>query len=104
MAKQEWLYCGYDWKDVSDIIKLTKNPNKRLQEFNDILRKDEMTVNDILKRWHVLDKKEIESYTEEWFFSESEMNSSITYWFFNIYTGEALHIIYFMHRTGIIKD
>ena len=104
MAKQEWLYCGYDWKDITNIIKQTKNPKKRLQKFNNVLRKENMTINDILEIWGVFDKKDIKPCTEEWFSNDSEMNSNITYWFFNIHTGEALHIKYSIKCSGILKD
>jgi len=102
MAKQEWLYCGHDWKDIANIIKRTRNPKKRLQKFNNILHKEDMTINDILEIWGIFDKRDIESCTEEWFFDDSETNN--IYWFFNIHTGEALHIKYSIKCSGIIKD
>lgn len=104
MAKQKWLYCGYDWQDIVNIIKLTKNPNERLQEFNDLLRRENVTINDILEVWCVLEKNDIKPSTEKWFLDDSEVDNIVIYWFFNIYTGEALHIKYSINCTGIIKD
>ena len=105
MAKREWLYCGEDWDDVVNIIKLTKNPKERLQEFNNILKREDMTIDDIFEDWPIEEKENIENSAETLLYEEEfDINDSIIYWFFNIYTGEALHIKYSLNCSGIIKD
>lgn len=105
MAKHEWLYCGNDWNDITNIIKLEKNPKNRLQEFNDILQREKLTINDIFEVWCVLQKDEIQECVADWFYDEDIINTNEKiYWFFNIYTGEALHIKYVISYSGIVTD
>ena len=97
MAKSEWLYCDDDnWFDIIDIIKLEKNCNERLREFHDILKRGELTIEDVINEWCVLEKSEIKDCVNDWVYNNDLENvatlGSLTYWFFNIYTGEALHI------------
>lgn len=96
MAKDEWLYCGGDWDDLVNIIKLEKNCDERLREFHDILKREGMTVKNVIDAWFVLEKSEIQGCVNEWLYDNDLENAavlgSLTYWFFNIYTGEALHI------------
>lgn len=95
MAKNEWLYCGGDWDDLINIIKLEKNCDERLREFHDILKRDGVTVKDVIDSWSVLEKLDIQDCVNEWLYDDLEEAAtldSLIYWFFNIYTGEALHI------------
>ena len=103
MAKREWLYCGNDWCDIINIIKLEKNCNERLREFHDILKRDELTIEDVVDEWCVVEKADIKDCVDEWFFNDDiefnnlsilNNNSSqkYTYWFFNINTGESKRI------------
>jgi hypothetical protein len=96
MAKKEWLYCNDDWFDLINIIKMEKNSNKRLCEFNEMLKRDEMTVENVIDEWSVIEKSDIENCVNEWFYDYNLANAvtlgGLTYWFFNIYTGETLHI------------
>ena len=96
MAKNDWLYCGNDWYDIVNIVKLEKNCDERLREFHDILKREGLTIKDVIDEWYVLEKSEIEECVNEWlYYSDLEDAATLgdlTYWFFNIYTGEALHI------------
>lgn len=111
MTKYEWLYCNSDWNDLINIIKLKKNPSKRLEEFKFLLTidGDNLTINDVLDTWTVLTENDIENAANEWFhedvFNYRETND-IIYWFFNIYTGEARHIKYTVKVdcSGVIVD
>lgn len=108
MAKREWLYCNSDWKDLINIIKLEKSHHERLQEFQQILDREDTTIKDVLDSWTVVCEEDIKDCVEEWFFYDSngiESNTFI-YWFFNIYTGETQHIKYTVTVTnsGIITD
>ena len=100
MAKCEWLYCNSDWNDLINIIKLEKNPSKRLEEFNFLLNidGDNLTINDVVDNWTVLTENDIENAANEWFYNydiqEGIDLGHVTYWFFNIYTGKAVHIKY----------
>lgn len=107
MAKEKWLYCGHDWDDIVNIIKLTRNPKERLQKFNNIIKREKLTINDILETWCILEKRDIEDCADEWFYNDDigeVENKECIYWFFNIFTGEALHIKYSIKCSGIIKD
>ena len=96
MAKEEWLYCNDDWFDLVNIIKMEKNSNKRLHEFNEMLKRDEMTINDVIGEWYVVEKSDIEDCVNEWLYNydleDAVTLGGLTYWFFNIHTGEAVHI------------
>lgn len=97
MAKREWLCCDdTNWFDLINIIKLENNCNERLREFHDILKREEATIKDIIETWCVVDKSSIKDYVNDWLYSDDLEDAaalgSLTYWFFNIYTGEALHI------------
>lgn len=108
MAKREWLYCDSDWKDLINIVKLEKSHRERLQEFQQILNKEDATIKDVLNSCTVLCEEDIKECVEEWFFDDSDGTQSNTfvYWFFNIYTGETQHIKYTVTVTssGIITD
>ena len=108
MAKREWLYCDSDWNDLINIVKLEKNHHKRLQEFQQILDKEDLTIKNVLDSWMVLYKEDIKECVEEWFFYDSNdiQSNTFIYWFFNIYTGETQHIKYTVNITvsGIITD
>lgn len=96
MAKNEWLYCGNDWYDIINIIKLEKNCDERLREFHDILEREELTIDDVIDEWYVVEKSDIKDCVNEWVYGDDLEDlatlGNLTYWFFNIYTGEALHI------------
>lgn len=98
MAKHEWLYCSDDWSDLVNIIKLEKNCNERLREFHDMIKRDGITTKDIIDEWYVIEKSDIKNCANELFYDydlEEAINlGKLIYWFFNIYTGEALHINY----------
>lgn len=103
--KCAWLSCGGDWSDIVSVIKSTKNPKERLQKFHDILDKENVSFDDISEVWCVLDERDIEACTDDWLYDDGmEENKEQIYWFFNIYTGEALHIKYVMYCSGIIND
>lgn len=118
MAKREWLYCGDDWTDIVNIIKLEKNLTKRVREFHDIIEREgltvgDATVGDAYPTWRLFKREEIEGCTEEWFYDNDYYalmddttlgNNKVTYWFFNIRTGEAMRIGYSMQITcsGIV--
>lgn len=116
MAKREWLYCGNDWYDIIDIIKLEKNHDERLREFHDILKRDYLTIKDVIDSWCVIEKADIKNCVDEWFFNDDvefddlsilNNNSSqkCTYWFFNINTGESKHVNITLNvSVGIIED
>lgn len=110
MAKDEWLYCGGDWTDLVNIVKAEKNCDERLREFHDILKEDEMTVEDVVNSWFVLEKSDIEECVKDWFYvddlEEAAVLGGLTYWFFNIYTGEALNVKCSINIScsGIITD
>lgn len=96
MAKCEWLYCNdNDWSDIINIIKLVHNREERLREFHDMLKRDEMTIDDVIDEWWVTEKSNIEECVRELVEDDLEtmfVLGKCTYWFFNIYTGEAMHI------------
>ena len=96
MAKNDWLYCDNDWYDIVNIVKLEKNCDERLREFHDILKREGLTIKDVIDEWYVLEKSEIEECVNEWLYyndlEDAATLGDLTYWFFNIYTGEALHI------------
>ena len=99
MAKCEWLYCNSDWNDLINVIKLEKNRDNRLSEFHDMLKRDDITIKDVINEWYVITgKSNIMGYTNEWFYNydiqEGIDLGHVVYWFFNIYTGEAVHIKY----------
>lgn len=108
MAKREWLYCNSDWDDLINIAKLEKNHRKRLQEFQQILDREDLTIKDVLDSWTVLCKEDIKKCAEDWFYEDSDgiWSNTFIYWFFNIYTGEIQHIKYTVTVTnsGIITD
>lgn len=102
-VKCEWLYCDTEWNDIINVIKLTNNQNERLKEFRNILKREKVPFEDIEDEWCVFDERDIEDCVEEWFFDDG-LKENI-YWFFNIYTGKALHIKYTTHYCSeIIKD
>lgn len=96
MAKNKWLYCNGEWSDIIGIIKLEKDCNERLREFHDMLKREELTTKDVIDEWFVVKKSDIKEYVNEWLYDndleEAAALGGLTYWFFNIYTGEALHI------------
>lgn len=96
MAKDEWLYCGGDWDGLVNIIKVEKNCDERLHKFHDILKEDGMTVEDVIDSWFVLEKSDIQECVKDWLYNDDFEDvatlGSLIYWFFNIYTGEALHV------------
>ena len=96
MAKNEWLYCGSDWSDLINIIKLEKNCDERLREFHDILKREGLTTENVIDEWYVIEKSDIKSCVNEWLYDndleDAAVLGGLTYWFFNIYTGEALYI------------
>lgn len=104
MANDKWLYCSDDWFDLINIIKLEKNPEERLREFYRILGREDLTIADVIAEWAVVEKDEIELCVEDWFYDDDDLayilgNNGITYWFFNICTGEAIHINYHTEVT-----
>ena len=48
MAKNEWLYCGNDWSDIINIIKLEKNRDERLREFHAILKREGLAIKNVI--------------------------------------------------------
>lgn len=100
MAKGEWMYCGSEWADLINVIKLEKNPAERVREFHDMIKRDELTVEDVHSAWGMLDREEIENCAEGWFYDYDLEDAAalgrngITYWFFNTSTGEAMRIHY----------
>lgn len=97
MANREWLYCDdINWSDMINIIKLEKNPTERLREFHDLIKRDEMSVEDVIDEWGTIDKSEIKDYLHNCLYGgdleDAAVLGSLIYWFFNIYTGEAFHI------------
>ena len=109
MAKREWLCCNDEWLDLINIIKLTSNPAERLQEFQQILKHDHITIKDVINEWAVITKEEISDEAKNQFLIDDMIdyiNDEIIYWFFNIYTGEAVHIKYSVKIicSGIIVD
>lgn len=102
-----WLFCNKDWDELIDIIKSEKNAEKRLQIFHKIIEKDDISKEDIEDIWSVICKKDIKEYTNDWIkddFVETE-KTHFNYWFFNIYTGEALHVNYVINKdVKIIID
>lgn len=99
MANDKWLYCNDDWFDLINVIKLVKNCDDRLSEFHDMLKRDDMTIKDVIDEWYVIaGKSNIMSYVNEWFYNydlqEGIDLGHVIYWFFNIYTGEAVHVKY----------
>ena len=109
MAENDWLYCGIDWSDLINIIKATDNPAERLQEFNDILERDGLDIDDVMDTWSIFDKEDILPATEELIVEDNENMCSeepIIYQFFNLYTGEAVHVKYQVeiHCSGLVVD
>ena len=96
MAKNEWLYCTSDWSDIVNIIKLEKNCDERLREFHDILEREDLTIENVVDEWYVVEKSDIKDCVNEWVYGDDLEDlatlGNLTYWFFNIYTGEALRI------------
>ena len=109
-SKYEWLYCNYDWMDLINIIKLEKNPSKRLEQFKFFLNADGLTMKDVVNTWTVLVEGDLENAASEWFHEDVFFNyhetNDVIYWFFNIHTGEARHIKYTVKIdcSGIIVD
>lgn len=105
MAKSEWMYCGSEWDDLVDIIKLEKNPAERLREFHDIIKREGLTLEDVYFTWLMLNKEEMEGCAEEWFYDDDLKSAAalgyndVIYWFFNIFTGEAMRIRYSVQIT-----
>lgn len=109
MAEKNWLYCGIDWSDLINVIKATDNPAERLQEFNDILERDGLSIDDVVDTWVVFAEEDILPATEEWIVEDNENMCSeepFIYWFFNLYTGEAVHVKYQIeiHCSGLVVD
>lgn len=110
MVKNEWLCCNGDWSDIINIIKLEKNCDERLREFRDILKREELTTKNIIDQWCVIEKSDIKICVNEWFYDNDledvAVPEGLTYWFFNINTGEALHIKYSVtiSCSGIVVD
>ena len=109
MAKREWLCCNDEWFDLIDIIKTVSNPTKRVQEFQRILKHDHITIEDVVSGWRVIAKEEISDEAKDQFLIDDMtdyINDEIIYWFFNIYTGEAVHIKYSVKIicSGVIVD
>lgn len=111
MTKYKWLPCDEDWSDVINIIKLEKNCNERLREFHNLLERDGLTLDSVIDNWCVIEKSYIEEFAEtsleeEYVETLADNETSFTYWFFNIYTGEALHVKYSVKVScsGIIED
>jgi hypothetical protein len=108
MAKKEWLYCNYDWNDMIDVIKAEKNCDKRLHKFHNILAEEDITVQYVVDSWDVIDKSDIKDRVDEWFYNydleDAANGKNFVYWFFNIYTGEALHIECSINVSDMIVD
>lgn len=109
MVNDKWLYCSEDyWFDVVNIIKLEKNPEKRLREFYRILGREDLTIAEVISEWAVIEKSDIMKYVNEWFYNDDIQEGVdlgyVTYWFFNICTGEAVHIKYLVNIScsGIV--
>jgi len=103
-----WLFCNSDWDELIDVIKSEKNAKKRLQIFHKIIKKENLDKEDIIDIWLVANnKKDIKEYTDDMVrddFIENE-KTHFNYWFFNIYTGEALHVNYIINwDVKIITD
>lgn len=111
MAKREWLFCNDEWFDLINIIKTISNPAERLQKFQRILEHDHMDIIDVTSvwAWRVITKEEISDEAKNQFFIDDAtdyLDDETIYWFFNIYTGEAMHIKYSVKVicSGIIVD
>lgn len=109
MARDKWLYCSDDdWFDLINIIKLEKNPEERLREFYRILGREDLTIAEVISEWTVIEKSNIMRYVNDWFYDDDIQEGVdlgyITYWFFNICTGEAVHIKYLVNIScsGIV--
>ena len=102
-----WLFCNNDWNELIDIIKSEKSAKKRLQIFHKIIEKEDLTEEDIADIWLVGCKKDIKEYTNDWIKNDfvETGKTHFNYWFFNIYTGEALHVNYVINwDVKIITD
>lgn len=108
MAKENWLYCNADWSDLINIIKITDNSAKRLQEFNNILKRDNLNIDDVVDTWVVFAEEDILPATKEWIVEDENicLEEPTIYWFFNIYTGKAIHVKcqIEIHCSGLIID
>lgn len=110
--KCEWLYVEGDWDQLIEVCQKEKNHAKRLQFFNEYLNidGDHLTIKDVCESWMVIWEEEISEVAEELFYNDySVFNYSgiaVSYWFFNIYTGEMRHVDYAMKLTcsGVVGD
>lgn len=112
MAKREWLYVDGEWSDLIGFCEKEKNHAKRLQFFNEYLNidGDHLTIKDVYENWTVLWEEAIPDVAEGLFFDDYDVvdcpNITISYWFFNIYTGEMRHVDYTVKltRSGVTGD
>ena len=110
--RAEWIHIDDDyWEDVlSSIIRQTKDCNKRLHMFQNMMKEEGLTTTDIDDVWGLMDTHTISVYADEQFYDynddEIDNNEDYTYYFFNIFTGEAVHITYKVRITcsGIVND
>lgn len=112
MAKREWLYVDGEWNDLIGFCEKEKNHAKRLQFFNEYLNidGDHLTIKDVYKNWSVIWEEAIPDFAEELFSDDYNVldysDITISYWFFNIYTGEMRHVDYTIKLTcsGVVGD
>ena len=110
--KRAWLYVDGDRNLLIGFCQKEKNHAKRLQFFNEYLNidGDHLTIKDVYENWTVIWEKEISEVAEEIFSNDYNVldyyNITVSYWFFNIYTGEMRHVDYTVKLTcsGVISD
>ena len=104
--REEWIYISDYWEDVLSIIKQTKNCDKRLHMFQNMMKEEDLTIADIEEWYCLVDKSSINSFTRELLNEDINTYEDCTYYFFNVFTGEAVHITYKVRITcsGIVND
>lgn len=103
--REEWLHCDLEWtEDLVPFIEQEKDCNKRLREFQNILDAINISFAEVDTYFTCIDRTSISSYVYDLFqdnnLNDLDINKDFTYYFFNICTGEALHITYKVTCSG----
>ena len=96
--RDEWICCNKNYEDLIPIIKQTKNCDKRLHTFQNMIKEEKL----IFSVWDLINKLSISDYAEKQFYcyeDDIDRNADFTYYFFNVFTGEAAHFTYKVRIT-----